>query len=179
MKWLFVALSFIYRKMTSHRSPSLKETAVEIFEEISHKSRKMVALTLAGVAAVIFLTGGFFISLINATTQYDEIGEVAMSATLSGGLGLILLALITFGVVFLQAWPGIKKRKQHEKEMKEAAMAGGPLEQALALLVTDFVKEREMRRTARQTGYTPGESVTTSQGTEPVMEREPSSSAIH
>lgn len=178
MKWLVVALSFIYKKMTSQRSPSLKETAVEIFEEISHKSRRIVALTLAGVGAVIFLTGGFFISLINATTQYDEAGKVAMSATLSGGLGLIVLALITFGVVFLQAWPGIQKRKRHEKELKEAAMAGGPLEQALALLVTDYVKEREMRRSERQSGFTTAEGAT-SPGTEPVMEREPSSSAIH
>lgn len=154
MKWLMLMLSFAFRK--SPKTPSLKETALEIFEEVSHKSRRIVSLTLTGIAAVIFFCGGFFISLFNATTQYDSTGNVFLTATLSGGLGLIALAAITFGLVFLRAWPGVIEEK-HRAKAEQAQAPGGSLEQALAMLVRDFVKEREMRRQSEASAEPPEE----------------------
>lgn len=144
MKWLMLMLTLAFRKFGS-RPASLKETALEIFEEVSHKSRRIVSLTLTGIAAVIFFCGGIFISIINATTQYDNNGDIYLTATLSGGLILIAIAAITFGLVFLRAWPGVaQERRKPSKE--EANVRGTGLEQALSTLIMDFVKDREMRR---------------------------------
>lgn len=167
MKWLMLMLTFAFRKLG--RPPSLKETALEIFEEVSHKSRKVVSLTLTGIAAVIFFCGGIFISLFNATTQYDNTGRMFLTATLSGGLTLIVLAVITFGIIFLRAWPGIKERKSKHK----FTATGTSLEQALSLLVLDYVKERQIKREAQAstTPYPEEEPMSR----ERPMDREPSS----
>ncbi|MGZ3768048.1 MAG: hypothetical protein ACXVCP_05390 [Bdellovibrio sp.] len=164
MKWLMLMLTIMFRKFS--RPPSLKESAMEIFEEVSHRSRKIISLTLTGIAAVIIFCGGFFISLINATTQYDNTGKLFLTATLSAGLVLIAFALITFAVIFLRAWPGVK-----ERNAKEQLAAGSSLEQALSLLVLDFVKARQEKReaTASHAGYKPEEP----SGREKPMEHEP------
>lgn len=144
MKWLMLMLTLAFRKFGT-RAPSLKETALEIFEEVSHKSRRLVSLTLTGIAAVIFFCGGIFISIVNATTQYDNNGEIYLTATLSGGLILIAIAAITFGLVFLRAWPGVAQERR-KPNTEEASARGSSLEQALSALIMDFIKDREMRR---------------------------------
>ncbi|MGZ3772661.1 MAG: hypothetical protein ACXVCY_13940 [Pseudobdellovibrionaceae bacterium] len=158
MKWLMLVLNFIFQKFST-RPPSLTETAVEIFEEISHKSRKVVSLTLTGVAAVIFFCGGLFIAIINATTQYDNTGEILFTATFLGGLLLIALAALTFGIIFLRAWPGAAKARQTRQKASQAEISAISLDKALAILIMDFVKERELRRssTHHQPSETPQE----------------------
>ncbi|WP_374079524.1 hypothetical protein [Bdellovibrio bacteriovorus] len=150
MQWLAMFASFIVGRLNA-KARGLRETAEEVFDEVSRKSRKVVSLTLTGLCAVILFCGGFFISLLDSTTQYDRTGGIAWTATLSAGIGLIAVAAITFAYVFLRAWPGARHvhHQTHHRRF-ETPRPSSSLENALATLVMDFVRERETRRTARE-----------------------------
>jgi len=145
MKWLGLILTFLFEKMTSH-GPSLKDSAVAIFEELTYKSRKTMSLILAGFASIIFLCGGFFISLIDATGQFDREGSIRMTSTFIAGLLLVAIAVFVFAWIFGSAWPGVKEHAVHAEDTASRAGAGSPLELALSALLMDFVKEREFKR---------------------------------
>lgn len=148
MRWLGMVLSFLFGRMNT-KPKSFREIAMEIFDDVSRRSRKVVSLTLAGLAAVIFFCGGVFISIIDGTTQYDRLGAVNWTATFGAGVALILLAVAVFAGVFLRAWPGALQRHSRVPPHQETSVLPSALEQALAALVMDFVKERELRRAAR------------------------------
>lgn len=143
MQLLAMIMSFIFGRMNK-QTTSIRESALEIFEEAIGKSRKVVVLTLAGLGAVTFFCGGIFIAILDATTQYDRNGFIAFSSTLGAGLTLVLLAAIGFAVVFARAWPGATKHVEVREEIHHHQSSG--LEQALSILVMDFVKERELKR---------------------------------
>lgn len=149
MQWLAMFVSFIVGRLNA-KARGLRETAEEVFDEVSRKSRKVVSLTLTGLCAVILFCGGFFISLLDGTTQYDRTGGIAWTATLSAGIGLIAVAAITFAYVFLRAWPGARHTHQAHHRRLETPRQSSSLENALATLVMDFVRERETRRMARE-----------------------------
>jgi hypothetical protein len=159
LKWIEIIASFFIGKMQANPGPGLRESAIAIFEEITYKSRKAVSLIVVSFGAGILALGGFFIALINATTQYDRDGVIGFTSTFVSGIVLILIAVATFAWVFGSAWPGVQQHKsshktkhrhhEHERSVEgEEAPQRQPstLEQALSLLVMDFVKERELRR---------------------------------
>lgn len=165
MKWVAMVMSFIMGNMQKH-SLGIKDSAMEIFDEVVFKSRSAVMLTLAAFAAIIILCGGLFMAIIQATTQYDLTGQVFFSSTIAVGLILAALSLITCAIVFTQAWPGIRTHRASQlnkaadealKQQQTAKPSG--LDQALALLVMDFVKEREANRLhkAQQAAARPSE----------------------
>jgi hypothetical protein len=146
MHWLSLLVSFLVGRFNNARRPSLKESAVAIIEEVTYKSRKPVAMILGGLACVLLLCGGFFMSLIDLTQQYDQEGIVRFTASFGSGLVLVALTLGAFIWIFASAWPGANA-KERLKEKEEGAKAPtSSLEQALATLVMDFVKEREQKR---------------------------------
>lgn len=146
MQWLALIASFVFGRMNS-RSVGIRQIAVEAFHEISHRSRRIVTLSLTGLAAVIFFCGGLFIALLDGTSQYDRTGAVFATSTLWAGVALMLIAVVTFAVVFLRAWPGARARTQmHRKHESIHDQTGMNLEQALSELVMDFVNDRRVRR---------------------------------
>lgn len=148
MKIIPLILSFIFGYgRFKGKSKSLRESAIEIFEEVTFRSRRLVSLLLAGLASVILLCGGLFISILDATTQYDRSGVIAWTATFSSGIVLLLIAAATFSVVFLRAWPHTRRLRQKEQQVAPATSSS--LENALAALVMDYVKERELKREQR------------------------------
>lgn len=150
MQWIGMIVSFIMGNMQK-KSLGIKESALEIFDEVVYKSRSVVTLTLVAFAAIIFMCGGLFMALIQATSQYDRTGQIFFSSTIGAGLILAAVSLLTFAIVFTKAWPGIrihKTSKQHVQENERPAPAG--LEQALAVLVMDFVKDRELNRLKKE-----------------------------
>lgn len=148
MKWLSLFFSFFLGKLNVARPPSLKHTINILFEEAAYRSRKPALYALAGLTSVILLSGGFFMGLIDITTQYDRDGVVRATASSITGFSLVALSIIGFTWVFTRAWPGVKAVK--EKEEKAAREHTSGLEQALTLLVMDFIKEREFKREERR-----------------------------
>ena len=148
MKLIPMILSFVMGRLNSKHSKGLRESAMEIFDEVTFRSRSIVTLTLGGLGAVILLCGGVFIAILDATTQYDRSGIIVWTATFGAGVTLVLLAGLTFALVFMKAWP--RPALVSSKEAPLATAGTSPLEAALATLVMDFVKEREVRRNVRE-----------------------------
>jgi hypothetical protein len=156
-KWITLILTFVMGRLNSHApqmSFNLKDSAMGIFDDITFKSRKAVSLLLVALASVIFICGGFFISLIDATRQYDAAGVITFSSTFLSGLVLALVAVGVFTWVFASAWPGVKLNKSQQKE--EALRPPPPppqppssIEHAVTALIMDFIHEREHRREAQ------------------------------
>ena len=146
MKLIPMILSFVMGRLNSKPSKGLREAAMEIFDEVTYRSRRIVTLTLGGLGAVILLCGGVFIALLDATNQFDRTGSIAWTATFGAGVILVLLAGLTFALVFMKAWP----RPSFAENQETHTSAGtSPVEAALATLILDFVKEREARRNTR------------------------------
>lgn len=146
MKLIPMILSFVMGRLNSKPSKGLRAAAMEIFDEVTYRSRRIVTLTLGGLGAVILLCGGVFIALLDATTQFDRTGSIAWTATFGAGVTLVLLAGLTFTLVFMKAWP----RPAFTTNQETHTSAGtSPIEAALATLIMDFVKEREARRSTR------------------------------
>lgn len=180
MKMLGLVLSFLFGKMNSKTS-SIKESALEIFEEITHRSRKMVFLSILGIGAVAFFTGGLFISLLDATRQYDTQGVVYWSSTLIAGGVIALLAAGLIAYVFMRAWPGASPSNVIMKETKEEVHHHhtSSLEQALAVLVMDFVKEREHRRAHPTEPHAPPRASRPHRGEDVPREQNEDTKAFH
>ncbi|HEY8270646.1 MAG TPA: hypothetical protein VIG33_07130, partial [Pseudobdellovibrionaceae bacterium] len=101
----------------------------------------------SGLVCIALLCGGFFMSLIDLTHQYDEAGTVYLTASNASGLILVLLSLGTFFWIFTSAWPGAQEMKAAKKKEESVTQAKtASLEHALSLLVMDFIKEREQKR---------------------------------
>lgn len=146
MQWMAMVMTYFFGRK-NRKTKNLKEMAIEIFEEVSYQSRKVVTLTLTGLGAVIFFCGGFFITLLDSTSQYDQAGYVSWTATLLAGVGLILMATLVFAGVFLRAWPKPSQhRHTHPREEEAAHRQPSAIEGAIAALIMDYVKEREHRR---------------------------------
>lgn len=147
MQWLAMIITYFFGRKSS-KTKSLKEVAVEIFDEISFRSRKIITLTMMALGSVIFFCGGFFIALIDTTSQYDRVGYVGWSSTLLAGLGLIAIASTIFATVFNRAWPHPQHSHQEQIHEQVQPPPTSNIEAALSALIMDFVKERELRRQA-------------------------------
>lgn len=156
MKWISIILGLLFG---SKPSPGLnfKEMAMEIFEEIMARGRKPIALILLGGASIVFICGGLFISLIDATRQYDIKGSIYFGATFWAGIILAAIFLVGYAYVFSHAWPGVKhmkaKAKAHEQQQHaENANKKGPpgLDEAISLLIMDHIESRKISRMRKQ-----------------------------
>lgn len=162
MKLLGIVLSFLFGKMNS-RNKGIKESALEVFEEVSRRSRKVAFLSVLSIGAISFFCGGLFISIANGTAQYDSAGIIYWSSTFITGLVVSFLAACILAYVFLVAWPGANLQLGASKNIKKEETIHvtehtSPLEHALSLLIMDFVKEREHRRHTPTATTTPNES---------------------
>lgn len=165
MKWLSLILPFFLGFGHKPAKPrrSLKETALEIYDAITIRSRTAVFLTMAGLCAIAFICGGFFMFLLESTGQYDRAGVIVWNSTLITSGILVLLALGGLGYVYFMAWPGVRAARnrqevREEEERRQHEHPVGSLEQALAALVMDFVKEREFKREHRASSAPPPSS---------------------
>ncbi|MNK07805.1 hypothetical protein D3C87_257250 [compost metagenome] len=123
---------------------------MEIYHEVVYKSRHSIVLVLVALASVILFCGGFFISLIQATTQYDRNGYIAFTASVGAGLVLMAISLLAFYYVFFIAWPGIKAHKQEQLKHAKEQHSRTSLDEALGTLVNDFANDRRQRRQTRR-----------------------------
>jgi hypothetical protein len=167
IKWIGLILSFVMGRLNTHAPQmtfNFKDSAMAVFDEVTFKSRKAVSLLLVALASVIFICGGFFISLVDATHQYDQEGMIRFSSTFLSGVVLALVAVGIFIWVFASAWPGAQHNRMKAKlkdKMDEMAEQAKPapspssIEQALTALIMDFVHEREAKREQRYSSAPP------------------------
>jgi len=99
-----------------------------------------------GLVGVSLITVGFLATYFNLLSQYDRVGTVTMGAIAVGGLVLCFVGFgITYNASRKQARPLPEKNIHTSKASTTSA-----LENAIAVLVLDFVKERELDRETKR-----------------------------
>ncbi len=134
---------------------SFKSIGNEIFNQIALYTRKPVALFLAGLLSIIFFSGGAFMAIVNATSQYDLMGTVTGTATLWTGAGLAAFFLVSYTWIFMVAWPGAENPSLSKGiDSLKDKISGNEipsLDKAISAFVIDIVEQRKVKRSRRET----------------------------
>ena len=152
---MFKIISYVlaYAFGSSSKGIDVKGLALEVLEEAAFRSRKTVALILGALCSTLFICGGVFIALLNVANQYDSTGHVYATATLWSGLFLSLLFIGVNYYIFAFAWPGANTQhtaRASNQAHTQTTNRPSELEQAISLLVMDFIDSRKQRREERQ-----------------------------
>lgn len=143
MKWLSLVLTYAMGKfgsLTSSPSPLI------MIEQLLAKGRYLLMMTTVSLISATLFCAGIILAVINATTQYDDYGSIYWSATLTTALVLAGLSLVSLGITFsVRNWEG-KDFLNTKSPKARPHRASSPIEEALTMLVVDFVDERRARR---------------------------------
>ncbi len=123
-----------------------KPSLEPIISRASDAGRRIVMLFFLGLVTSVLFSAGLFLALTEATRQYDEAGIVTQSMTLSAGVVLAMFCLMIFGLAFYMGWP-----KSAEMKPVANAQRAPALEEALSLLILDYIQERETKRQSAET----------------------------
>lgn len=151
MKWFSFLLPLLLKQL-SPALAAMNQSSLQLCEDFSLKSRKVALVVLAGMAAVLLFCGGLLITIWEAARQMDSAQVVKMNTLILAGISLVAVSLLTLSVAF-RFWPGVRARKQRLKReraqikaQRESLGQAISLDQAVAMLILDFVKEREQKR---------------------------------
>jgi hypothetical protein len=143
IKWLTVVLGFLFGSQTS-KAWNFNEIAMGIYEEALHRSRRPIAFLFLGLASVILFCGGFFMSLIDITRQFDLTGHFYPGAIFWTGAILSATLLFALSYAFSKAWTANFLDKTQPQLQTESQAP--KLQEALSLLILDHIEERKFRR---------------------------------
>ncbi len=151
MKWFSLLLPLLLKQL-SPALATLNQSSLQLREDVSLKARKVALLTLTGIAAMILFSGGLLLSLWEAARQLDSFNTLQFNAVISTGVGLAVISIVALIIAF-RSWPGVQARKQRLRQeraqlraQREQLGQAVSLDQAVAMLILDFVKEREQKR---------------------------------
>lgn len=112
--------------------------------------------TMVAAAAVLFIATGFFVAFFSILHQYDLNQAFSLSAVSIGALALMLIGAISLYYVMSDDLANKRKaseeKKRRELEIKsisESTSTISTIQNAVSLLVLDFIKEREFKRQLR------------------------------
>ena len=145
MKWLLIAFS-LFKQFAPHSdSGTMVNPVAEIKDFIKDNALKVILIFMIASAMSSLFVAGIVIAAVNVAYQYDQTMNISFTAMLATGLILVLLSAGFSALYYANAKSSdkIEKVKQSAKNIG----SGHPLQDALAVLVMDFVKEREFRRT--------------------------------
>lgn len=141
MKWILLIIPLIVKQF-AHFSGESSHPLEELKELIRANSFKIFfGITGAYFLATLFASG-LILLILNLTVQYDSGVNPGFSAVAAGGLGMMLAALIVLAIVFYYA----SSNKKPQKTVAPLSF-GHPLEEALVILINDFVEELAHKRT--------------------------------
>lgn len=155
-------LSYLFSYFAGRYNSVLKPSTLLIIDQLLVRARKLVMTSSIMFISSLLLAGGVLISLIEFTSQIDRYAVVWPSATLIGGLSLSVIALgvlifsftsRTFDLRYVRS----KNSRRHEslfdsrKSESSSPRTQSPVEEALSLLIMDFVNERKQNREKKET----------------------------
>ena len=171
MKWLGLLFPFLYKYLnppTSGSQMSLNATALDIYDAITLKSRNVVFIFIGAIAGFAIMCGSFFMFLIDSTRQYDFSGVILWNATLTVSSILFVCSMAALAYVYFYAWPGGNPPtesfsrtgdplgSQQQTAQSTNHKAPSAIENALSLLVLDYIQDRQERRQARHSARASG-----------------------
>jgi hypothetical protein len=150
MKWLILIFSIIKPFLSSgDSSSSMMNPIAELKDMIKDNAVKVMLIFTAASSLATLFAAGIVIIAVDVGAQYDQNAYVYFSSMITMGLILILLPII-IGAIGIRIFQS-DDRKEKEREVLTSVGTSHPLQDALALLIHDFVKEREMRRSEPET----------------------------
>jgi uncharacterized membrane protein len=148
MRWIQMIFSFIM-KQVNHNGE--KRHPIEELKEFAKENaiKLFVGMVLI-VTLGTMLTAGVYMAAVSVTAQADLGLRPRMSAMTWAGviMALVPVLLLTFAWFKSSGQTHDSKPSKRSRRKNESAQPTS-LESAVALLVTDFVKEREMKREMR------------------------------
>ncbi len=141
MKWLSMIATFLMQIFADHRGEMI-DPAKEMKEFVIKNAKKvLLSLTFAFALSSIFVSG-LVLTVTTLSLQFDQNMSFTFTGLVGSGLGLMLVSLLLMGILFYPA-----KEDGFEAVIeKTPAPPARPLEEAVILLIHDFVKEREVNR---------------------------------
>lgn len=148
MKLLFILLSFFL----GNTKNLFQQQSSALTEQIVLNVRALAVILLSSVGALALFCSGFYMLLSHLAFQFDQSGELKITAT------LIISGLLTLGslgtlIYCLKADTWLRATGFQQRRVNAngpSASHGGPIEVAVATLIMDFVHQREQSRKAQQ-----------------------------
>ncbi|MBX3033798.1 MAG: hypothetical protein KF865_07710 [Bdellovibrionaceae bacterium] len=139
LRWIFTLVMFFL----SRRAPAEVPSLAQITQNVTEKIQTALVAALAAFFLLLLSMMGFVMTLFVLAQQYDRDGVVSWSATLSVGLGLLILPLLILGMSGLRARQGLRPAPQ-------PAPAASGLPQALEELAVQWMKDQTAERRFRR-----------------------------
>lgn len=141
MRWIQMIISFLMKRATA--GGDKPHPMEELKEFLKENAIKLVVGMVMIVTIGTLLTAGIYMTVASLTAQMDLGLSPQMTAMTWGGL---IMALVP-AVLLSFAWYKATHHDSHQKKKKvKQPQPPATLEQALVLLVTDFIEERQMKR---------------------------------
>lgn len=141
---------------------TFKKSTLILIDQFITKSRKLfIFTTVLGVSSML-LVAGLLTAIFQSTSQYDRQGFITFNSTILAGLILIAIASIALITMFsAKTWESRFKQQMvppphHAKNETHGPREPNAFEQAITMLVTEFVKDRDLQRQTRQTSPNTG-----------------------
>lgn len=146
MKWLLLAIPMIIKRF-AHLGGSSISPMEEIKEYIKENSVKVLLALTAAIAIGTLFVAGAVLTVINLAAQYDAGFPIRFTAIAAGGVGIMVVSLLVFGVGMFYA---TSSQREHRRAQKRMQKEGHNIEEVLVRLVNEFIEDREQRRAERQ-----------------------------
>ena len=132
------------------KGSQIVEKSQVISAHMVNVTRQMMMIVLVSFGALAIFCSSFAISLYFSLKAIDENGHFVWSNTNTVGLVICILAAMTFYFCLRQeTWKKVIKLEDEEEEKQkktESAAHTSPIEEAIGLLIKDFVAERAFKR---------------------------------
>lgn len=141
MKWLLILGSFL--RPIFFDNNSITNPIDDFKSMIKENATKLIFLLATVVSLAIVLAAGIVTVALELGMQIDKNGAVTLSSVLIAGFALISISVCVWAIVL----NAVKSdRASHRNPPLKSVGSSHPLQDALALLVVDFVKAREEKR---------------------------------
>lgn len=150
MKWIYLILSNIMMQLLDPNAREMLNPIEEFKTLIKQNIAKIILVFVSLTAVVAFFVSGFIIVAINYAFQFDLKQNLHMNAVTAFGATLMVVSFILIMSTILFIKKGHHHNKHHEAEMKKHQPAN-PIQDAIALLINDYVTERESERENKRT----------------------------
>ena len=141
MKFLIPLISFFL----GNAKNLFKEPSEALTQQVVLKIRSITVLVVVTIASLALSCVGISLLVAKFAEQLDAAGSFSWTPGLTIYLGLTVVALGTlFYSLRRDTW--LKKMGFGERATRPQNSAGRPIENALALLLMDYLEERKSRR---------------------------------
>ena len=119
-------------------------------KQLVNNVRLLVIILVVTLGSLALFCIGVTIAVTDLIKQLDSSVAFSWTATFTGGV--ILVGLTLLGMIYClreRTWmkvAGLEREERSRQEAEQHAPRANPLEEALGLLIADFVHEREMKR---------------------------------